>query len=213
MENFHSSISSNLFKELIESARQFIHISDDDLSIIMQARKTLLFEGTTLWIKKSGDEDFDVTVGCFDGPEICKLVGTYIQSKLTNIMSKGDVGLYRDDGLGIFRNISRLEIERKKKAIVQVFEKWGLSVVVDTNLKTGDFLDLTFDLDKNIYKPYHKPNNSPIYINKNSNYPPNILKQLPKSIVNVYQKHTPMRKYPTINQNLQQSTQGECLHG
>ena len=49
-------------------------------------------------------------------------------------------------------------------------------------LKTVDFLDVAFDLDKNIYKPYRKPNNSPIYINKNSNHPPNILKQLPKSI-------------------------------
>ena len=57
-----------------------------------------------------------------------------------------------------------------------------LSIVVDTNLKTVNFLDLTFDLDKNIYKPYRKPNNSPIYINKNSNHSPNILKQLPKSI-------------------------------
>ena len=54
-------------------------------------------------------------------------------------MSKEDVELYRDNGLGIFRNISRLEIERKKKAIVQVFEKCGLSIVVDTNLKTVDF--------------------------------------------------------------------------
>ena len=105
----------------------------------MQTRKTLLFEGTAPWIKKSGAEDFDVPMGCFDGAEICELVGTYIQSKLTNIMGKEDVGLYRVDGLGIFRNISRLEIERKKKAIVQVFEKCGLSIVVDTNLRTVDF--------------------------------------------------------------------------
>ena len=74
-------------------------------------------------LKRVVDEDFDVPVGCFDGAEICELVGTYIQSKLTNIMSKEDVELYRDNGLGIFRNISRLEIERKKKAIVKVFEK------------------------------------------------------------------------------------------
>ena len=156
--------------------------SDDDLSIIMQARKTLLFQGATPWMKKSGDEDFDVPLSGFDGAEICELVGTYIQSKLTNIMNKEDVGLYRDDGLDIFRNISRPEIERKKKAIGKVFKKCGLSILVDRNLKTVDFLDMTFDLDKNIYKPYRKPNNSPIYINKNSNHPPNILKQLPKSI-------------------------------
>ena len=63
-----------------------------------------------------------------------------------------------------------------------MFKKCGLSIVVDTNLKSADFLDVTFDLDKNISKPYRKPINSPIYIDKNSNQPPNILKQLPKSI-------------------------------
>ena len=68
----------------------------------MQARETLLFEGTTPWIKKGGDKDFNVPMDCFDGTEICELIGTHIQSKLTNIMSKGSVGLYCDDGLGIF---------------------------------------------------------------------------------------------------------------
>ena len=33
-------------------------------------------------------------MGSFNGAEICDLVGTYIKSKLTNIMSKEDVGLY-----------------------------------------------------------------------------------------------------------------------
>ena len=101
---------------------------------------------------------------------------------MTNIINKEDVGLYCDDGLGIFRNISRPEIVRKKKAIIKVFKKCGLSIVVDTNLKAVDFLDVTFDLDRDIYKPYQKPNDSPIYINKKSNHPPNILKQLAKSI-------------------------------
>ena len=44
-----------------------------------------------------------------------------MQSKLTNIINKEYVGLYRDDGLGIFKNILRPEIERKKKVIVKVF--------------------------------------------------------------------------------------------
>ena len=70
VENVNPSISSNLFKDSIEFARQFIHISHDDLSAIIQARKTLLFEGTTPWIKKSGDEDFDVPMGCIDGAEM-----------------------------------------------------------------------------------------------------------------------------------------------
>ena len=68
--------------------------------------------------------------------------------------------------------------------IVNVFKTCGLSIVVNTNLKTVNFLDMTFDLDKNIYKTYRKSNNSLIYINKNSNHPRNTLKQLPKSIAN-----------------------------
>ena len=43
-------------------------------------------------------------------------------------MNKEDVVLYRDDGLGIFKNISGPEIERKKKAIVKVFKKSELSI-------------------------------------------------------------------------------------
>ena len=111
----------------------------------MQARKTLLFEETRPWIKNSGDKDFNVPMGCFDGAEICELVGTFIQSNLTNIKNKEDVGLYRDDGLGIFKSISRPEIERKKKAILKVSKKCGLLIVLDTNLKTVDFLDVTFE--------------------------------------------------------------------
>ena len=41
---------------------------------------------------------------------------------------------------------------------------------------------MTFDLGKNVYKPFRKENNKPIYLNKHSNHPPCILKQLPKSI-------------------------------
>ena len=58
----------------------------------------------------------------------------------------------------------------------------GLSITIERNLKTVDFLEVTFDLDNNAYKPFHKENNKPIYINKYSNHPPSILKQLPKSI-------------------------------
>ena len=86
----------------------------------MQARKTLLFEGTRPWIKKSGNGDFDVPMGCFDAAEICNLVATYIKSQFTNIMNKEDMGLYCDDGPGIFKNISRPEIERKKSYRLRV---------------------------------------------------------------------------------------------
>ena len=39
-------------------------------------------------------------------------------------------------------------------------------------------------MQNNIYKPYYKANHKPTYTNKNSNHPPNFLKQLKKSIGN-----------------------------
>ena len=33
-----------------------------------------------------------------------------------------------------------------------------------------------------IYKPYRKPNDNAVYINKNSNHPPIVLRQLAKSV-------------------------------
>ena len=87
-------------------------MSDNDLNIIKNARKTLLFHHEEPWMKKNEEEDFDVPMGCHDGAEIFELVGTYILNKISPIMQEqNNVGLYRDDGLGIFRNLSRPNIE------------------------------------------------------------------------------------------------------
>ena len=44
------------------------------------------------------------------------------------------------------------------------------------------FLDVTINPKDGTYKPYQKPDNKISYINVQSNHPPNIIKQLPKSI-------------------------------
>ena len=51
-----------------------------------------------------------------------------------------------------------------------------------TNLPEVNFLDATFDLRTNTYRPYRKPNNTQSYILMSSNYPLDILKRLPTSI-------------------------------
>ena len=48
------------------------------------------------------------------------------------MQEQNNVGLYRDDGLGIFRNLSRHNIERKKKEIIKIFKDFGLSINVTT---------------------------------------------------------------------------------
>ena len=67
-------------------------------------------------------------LGCYDGAEICELVGIYIQSKLCKLMNKKDFGLYRDDGLGILRNTSGPEADRKRKSIKKGFKECGLCI-------------------------------------------------------------------------------------
>ena len=97
-------------------------------------------------------------------------------------MRKELVGLYRDDGLGIMKNMSGPEIERKQKQIIKIFKDCGLNIAIKTNLKSVDFLDIRLNLRDNTYQPYRKPNSEPMYINKSSNYPKNIIKDLPKTI-------------------------------
>ena len=55
-------------------------------------------------------------------------------------------------------------------------------VTMQTNQKIVNFLDVTFNLEDGLYKPYRKPNETPLYVNTNSNHPPKIIKQLPNTI-------------------------------
>ena len=121
-------------------------------------------------------------MGCYDGAEICELVGIYIQSKFCKLMNKKDFGIYRDDGLDIVRNTSGPEADRKRKSTTKVFKECGLSITCAVNKTIVDFLNVRFNLNDQTYEPYRKPNNNPVYINKHSNHPPNIINEVPKAI-------------------------------
>ena len=182
IESFYPSITERLFNNAIQFAKQITEISDYDMSLINQSRKTLLFNEKIPWVKKEGSEDFDVPMGCFDGAEVCELVGTFILNKLKNVFQNNTFGLYRDDGLVVIKGLSGPEIERLKKNVVKTFKDCGLNITIETNLHTVNYLDVTFDLQKDTYLPYRKPDNPPVYINNCSNHPPTVIKQLPKSI-------------------------------
>ena len=103
-------------------------------------------------------------------------------NNLSHIIDKSNIGLYRDDGLGVFKSHSGPETERKRKEIIRAFNTYNLSITIETNIRIVNFLDTTFDLINDIYRPYRKPNDTPVYINKNSNDPPTVLRQLAKSV-------------------------------
>ena len=71
----------------------------------MQARKTLLFNEGIPWVKKEGNQDFDVPMCCFDDAEVCELVGSCILQQLSQLFEHHSVGLYRDDGLAILKGL------------------------------------------------------------------------------------------------------------
>ena len=122
--------------------------------------------------KKGADITFDVTMGSYDGAEVCELIGIYIQSLLTNILSKDNMGLYRDDGLFILRKINKQQTDKIQKKIISIFKNINFKIEVVTNLIEVDFLDVTFNLENNTYRPYKKPIDKIIYTDVSSNHPP-----------------------------------------
>ena len=150
--------------------------------IIKHSRKSLIFHEDEPWVKKEGNKNFDAIMRSNDGAEISELVGLLMLSKLVQLFQDNSVGLYRDDGLGVLRNLPGPETERLRKYVVKIFKDCGLSITSKTNLRIVDYLDVTFDLQNNSYKPYRKPDDLPVYMHKHWNHPPAILNELPKSI-------------------------------
>ena len=112
---------------------------------------------------------------------MCELVGLYLLHKLQPLFTgNSSVGVYRDDGLAVVRNMSGPQQDRLRKNIIEIFKKEGLQITINVKLKTVDFFDVQLDLPTNRYFPYKKPNDVPLYIHKSSNHPPNILKEIPK---------------------------------
>ena len=121
-------------------------------------------------------------MGAYDGAEICELVGNFMLFKLSLEYQKKCIGLYRDDGLAVFKNVSGPESEKIKKSFVKLFSDHGLNITIECNKKIVNYLDVTFNLSNSTHQPYTKPGNEINYIHTNSNHPPNIIKQLPISI-------------------------------
>ena len=113
-------------------------IEEKVIKAIYHAYKSLLFDKDIISVKKDNPE-FAVIIGSYDGLELCKLVG-----------------LYRDDGLSYFENISGPDSEKMKKKLFKIFKNNGLNVAVEFNFIVIDSLDVTFDLKSASSYPYRK---------------------------------------------------------
>ena len=142
---FYPSISKELLSKATEYTQSVTTIEEKVIKTIYHARKSLLFDKDNVWVKKDNPE-FDVTMGSYDGAELCELVVLYLLDLLTKGFGKQNIGLYRDDGLSCFENISGPDSEKIKKKLFKIFKCNRQSITVECNLIVTDFLDVSFDL-------------------------------------------------------------------
>ena len=86
--DFYPTISEDILRDAIIFAKSYVDIAiifaksyvdieDSDIYTILHLRKSLLFSTDGVWIKHRGSL-FDVTMGSYDGAEICELVGLFL---------------------------------------------------------------------------------------------------------------------------------------
>ena len=167
IEEFYPSISKGLLMKAINHTQSFVTITKEEVKTIMHSRKSLLFNNTSVCMKREGDPDFDVTMGSFDGAEFCELIVVYILNVLGGKYGKKRVGLYRDDGLTCFENVSGPQAEKIRKDVIKIFKQdLDLNITSETNPKTVNFLDVTSrcNLSTGKYQPYNKPENDSLLL-------------------------------------------------
>ena len=176
--SFYPSISENLLRRAMEWAGTLTTITQEDKDIIFACKESVLYSSSSPWVKREGEE-FDITMGSYDGAETTDLVGLFLLHQLKHLPV--NLGLYRDDGLAVSALTNRLT-EKLWQQIKKVYEDNGLKVTAEVNKKVVNFLDVTLDLTTGRHKPYMKPNTTPLYVSSLSNHPPTIIKNIPLEV-------------------------------
>ena len=135
----YPSISEELLNRSISFARSITTINDSVFNIIHHSRKSLLCDKTSVWVKEGNNSLFDVAMGSYDGAKNCELAGLYLLNRLSTVIDKSSVGLYRDDGLAAINNPNGKKLDRTRKDITALFKEKGLSITIETNLIETDF--------------------------------------------------------------------------
>ena len=110
IKDFYPSFSKELLNDALTFAETIINLDDHDKKIIYHSCKSLLFNQGQTGMKK-GSHMFDVSMGQYDGAEVCELIGIFLLNLLGRKYDTKSIGLYRDDVLSIFKNCSGPQME------------------------------------------------------------------------------------------------------
>ena len=118
IESFRPTITKELLTKALQYAQTVTKMNQTEVEIIFHSRKALISNNSECWVKKSG-ELFDVTVGAYDGAEVCEILGLYLLSKIHKIFHISYIGLYRDDSLVVIPNANGPKLERIRKDLIK----------------------------------------------------------------------------------------------
>ena len=75
IKEFYLSTTEETLDKAISFASNLTTASVEDIHIIKHSRKSLLFHLEQAWKKKDSSSCLDVTMGSYDGAELCELIG------------------------------------------------------------------------------------------------------------------------------------------
>ena len=155
INDIYPSIKETLLNEAMQFAKEHVSITRKDVEVIFHVQKLVLYNNGEPWVKKEGGS-FDFTMGAYDGAEVCELIGIYMLYLIGKKYHSKTIGLYRDDGLAISKNVSGPASEKMKKHLQYLFKQKGLQIVIECNLKVVNYLGVTFNLNDGSYQPQPK---------------------------------------------------------
>ena len=94
-------------------------------------------------------------MGSYDAAEVCELSKLFMLNELSKTFDKDNIGLYRDDGLSVFKNHNGYQNDKGQKEMIQLFKQYHLNLEIKCNLKIVDYHDIRFDLTIGLLKSYN----------------------------------------------------------
>lgn len=170
--DYYPSISKDLFTLALEFAQEYSNISDNEMDIILKCRNSVLVCNEEQSTKKTSSDNLDISIGSLYSTEASDLVGLFLLYNLSafEYLDSDSIGLYRDDGLLIVKDSTKIKVDCIRKMIHREFKDLGLKTIVTANIKPVDFLDVTLDLNNRSFQPYIKVNSYPAYVHPS--FPP-----------------------------------------
>ena len=128
IKNFYPSIKGQLLWEAIRFA-EHISITNKDIEVIFHPTKSLFYYNNKPWVKQ-GESNVDVTMGAYNGVQVCELIGIFMLPLLSKYINKNQIGLYRDARLANLKNNSDPKEEKLKKKFQKLFKEKDVDIPV-----------------------------------------------------------------------------------